>query len=463
MQLGNLHPLFVHLPIGILLLAFLMELFYAKKPAPKDNGTILFTLGIGAASSVFSIISGWLLGDNGGYDEALLDKHRWIAVAFAVGAIGLYFLKKSSKKQLQKAYMPIFVVVLLLLTLTGHYGGSLTHGEDFLFAEKYEEPVIENIDEAKVFAEVVQPILNKKCVSCHNSGKAKGGLLLTSQGELLSGGDSGALLDSLPKEGTSLLMHRIHLPETEEEHMPPKGKVQLTSEEVLLLEWWMTNNNCFDCLVKDLPHTGKLEPVLASLEKDTSSQAQIAEKVDGVPADFMVSLATNKLSAQLLSEEMPLLSINFMQRKDVSLEDFELLKKHKENIVELNLAYTNFDDELAKQLKPFKNLIKLQLQNTQITNEGAKQLKGFKFLETLNLFGTDLDDASLARISDLPNLKKLYVWQTQMTAEGLTSFKQGNQTVAIQGQIADSVFAASSLGPPTIIAEHEIFRDSVQV
>lgn len=463
MQLGNLHPLFVHLPIGILLLAFLMELFYIRKPEPKDNGTILFTLGIGAVSALFSILSGWFLGENGAYDEELLFKHRWIAVAFGLGAIALFFLKKSNKKQAQKAYLPTFMLVLLLLTFTGHYGGSLTHGEDFLFAEKYEDPIIEDVDKAQVFSEIVQPILHKKCVSCHNSSKTEAGLLLTSQSGLLTGGDSGSPLDSLKKEGTSLMMHRIHLPLTEKEHMPPKGKAQLTQEEIMLLEWWLENNHCFDCLVQDLPHDGKLEPVLASLEKDTSPQAQIAERVDEIPSGFIATLAQHDISAQLISEEMPLLAVNFLQRKDLTEEDFELLKTYKDNVVELNLGYTNLDDVLAKQLKSFKNLINLQLQHTQITNEGAKSLKGFKFLETLNLFGTSLDDAALARLLNLDNLKKLYVWQTQMTPNGLSNFKEEHDLVEIQGQIADSVFAASSLGPPTIIAEQEIFRDSIEV
>lgn len=463
MELGNLHPLFVHLPIGILLLAFLMELFYFKKPKPKDNGTILFTLAVGALSAVFSTISGWLLGENGGYDEALLDKHRWIAVAFAVGAVGLFFLKKSQHKSAQKTYLPVFAVVLILLTLTGHYGGSLTHGEDFLFAKKYEEPVIENVDKAEVFAEVVMPILQKKCVSCHNSGKAKGGLLLTSQSQLLAGGDSGSLLDSLEQENASLLMHRIHLPLEEKEHMPPKGKVQLTSEEIMLLEWWMENNNCFDCLVEDLPHEGKLESVLAALEKDTSSQAQIAEKVDAVPKEFLQVLAQHNMSAQLISEEMPLLVVNFLQRKNLTEKDFEVLEEYKNNVVELNLGYTNFNDTLVKQLKSFKHLIKLQAQQTQITNESVAQLKGFKWLETLNLFGTALNDDALESIAKLPNLKKLYIWRTEMSDSGIASLKASNGAVEVQGQIADSVFAASNLGPPTILADREIFKDSIQI
>lgn len=463
MQLGNLHPLFVHLPIGILVLAFLMELYFRKKPKPKDNGTILFALGVGAFSAVFSVISGWFLGENGGYDEALLAKHKWIAIAFAVGSLLLFFLKKSDKAVAQKVYLPSFILVLVLLTLTGHFGGSLTHGEDFLFQEKFQEPIIVNVEEALVYSDIVQPIMKKKCVSCHNSGKAKGGLLLTSQNDVLAGGDSGSLFDSVKTKNASLLMHRLNLPLEDEEHMPPKGKVQLTSEEILLLDWWVKNENCFDCIVKEVPKDEKLESILVSLEKDTSPRALIAEKVDNVPLEFISTLAENKISAQLVSEEMPLLAINFLRRKDLSESDFDLLRKYKNNIVEMNLAYTNFDDVLAKQLKPFKHLTKLQLQHTEVTNEVGQLLKGFKYLESLNVFGSELDDTALEVFGKLPELKTLYVWQTKMTEKGISDFQEKHREVVVQSRIADSVFAASTLAPPTILAENEIFKDSIEV
>jgi uncharacterized membrane protein len=463
MQLGNLHPLFVHLPIGILVLAFLMELYYYKKPAPKDNGTVLFALAIGAFSAIFSVASGWFLGENGGYDEELLFRHRWIAVAFSVGAFILFFLKKSANGLAQKTYFPVFVLVLILLTLTGHFGGSLTHGEDFLFKEAYEEPVIEDIAQAVVFSDVIQPILQQKCVSCHNSGKAKGGLLLTSQKELLAGGDSGSLLDSLEQEKTSLLMHRLYLPMADKEHMPPKGKVQLTSEEVLLMNWWMKNENCFDCVVKNLPTDEKLDAILASLEKDNSLKALIAEKVDDVPLEFIAGLSQSNISAQLASEEVPLLFVNFLKRKNLSEEDFDLLKPYKDNIVEINLGYTNLTDELAKRLKQFKHLTKLQLQNTGITNATVPIISNLEFLESLNLYGSELDDSALNSLATLPNLKNLYVWQTKMTKDGLSEFQKENETIMVQSRVADSVFASSTLSPPTIIADQEIFKDSVKI
>ena len=463
MQFGNLHPLILHLPIGILALAFLMELFYRKKPAPKDNGAILFALGISVVSSIFAAVSGWLLSENGGYEEELLSKHKWIAIAFTAGTILLFFFKKSTTKWAVKSYFPSFILVLFLLTLTGHYGGSLTHGEDFLFKEAYQEVVIEDIDEALVFNDIVQPILDQKCVSCHNQGKAKGDLLLTSQKELLLGGTSGSLLDSLETEQKSLLKHRIHMPLEEEEHMPPKGKVQLTPEEILLLEWWMENNNCFDCLVKTLPTDKRLEPILAALEKDTSPRALIAEEVDAVSEEFLIGLNQQTISAQKISEESSLLAINFKQRKDLTQADFALLQEYKENIVELNLAFTNFNDTLITELKAFKNLTKVQLQHTGVTNAVGEYLGKLSYLESLNLIGNPIDDSGLEALEGLQHLKKLYVWQTDVTETGIESLQAQSELILVQEQIADSIFAASALTPPVILADNEVFQDSLKV
>ncbi|NNG10718.1 MAG: hypothetical protein HKM92_11135, partial [Arenibacter sp.] len=234
-QIGHLHPLVVHLPIGILLLGFILEIVYRKKPSEASNEIILMVLLIGAFSAVISLGTGWLLGEDGGYDETLLFRHRWLAVAFTVLAIGLYLLKKATNALALKLYLPVYVIVLILIGITGHYGGSMTHGEDYLFTDtRIKKVVIEDVDKAQVYADIVQPIFDTKCVGCHNPSKIKGGLLMDTKENLLAGGDSGNILDSVSGNKASLFMQRLHLPLEDEDHMPPKGKVQPTAEELAL-------------------------------------------------------------------------------------------------------------------------------------------------------------------------------------------------------------------------------------
>ena len=37
----------------------------------------------------------------------------------------------------------------------------------------------------------------------------------------------------------SLMIKRLHLPEEEDEHMPPSGKKQPSAAQIALLEWWI--------------------------------------------------------------------------------------------------------------------------------------------------------------------------------------------------------------------------------
>src|SRR5262245_701637 len=46
----------------------------------------------------------------------------------------------------------------------------------------------------RLFSEKIAPLLQKRCVHCHNAGKARGGLDLTSRESLLEGSDKGPVL-----------------------------------------------------------------------------------------------------------------------------------------------------------------------------------------------------------------------------------------------------------------------------
>jgi hypothetical protein len=57
--------------------------------------------------------------------------------------------------------------------VTGHYGASLTHGEDYLFPNSKVEADIVFTEDSPIFEAVIQPILKEKCYQCHNEQKLK--------------------------------------------------------------------------------------------------------------------------------------------------------------------------------------------------------------------------------------------------------------------------------------------------
>ena len=463
-QIGHLHPLLVHLPIGILLLGFILEIVYRKKPSAIAKEIILMVLLIGAISAVISLATGWLLGEDGGYDETLLFRHRWLAVAFTVLTIGLYLLKKSKTPLAIRLYFPVYIIVLIIIGVTGHYGGSMTHGEDYLFIDiSIKKVVIEDVDKARVYADIIQPIFNSKCVGCHNPSKIKGGLLMGNKENLLAGGDSGSILDSVSKNEASLFMQRLHLPLEDEDHMPPKGKIQPTAEELALMNWWMEHSNCFDCIAGTMDKSEKINKILVDLEEDTSPRALIAKKLSEVPQEWLANLNNSNISASKLAENSPLVLVSLYGRKDIALQDFKALKKYAKNIVELNLGNTNFNDTLSKSLTSFKNLTKLQLQNTPITDNTIEDLKGLKHLQSLNLYGDSISNTSLNTIGELNNLKNIYLWQTNITQDALNQYAINYPNIKVQGQIDSEIFRATKLEPPTIISETDFFKDSLRI
>ncbi len=83
----------------------------------------------------------------------------------------------------------------------------------------------------------IQPLLEAKCYSCHQGGKAKGGLRLDLHAAALEGGKSEGPAIEPGDSGASPLIHRVAA-DAGDDIMPPKGD-PLTEAEVDLLERWI--------------------------------------------------------------------------------------------------------------------------------------------------------------------------------------------------------------------------------
>ncbi|QLG43980.1 FN3 associated domain-containing protein [Costertonia aggregata] len=461
-NIGNFHPVLVHLPIGILIFAFILEIYQRLKPDQNIGGVIKLAIGFGVLSALASIGTGLLLESNGAYDEELLFRHKWMAISLTAVTIILFFAKEAKQAVLAKLYFPLFILANVMLTLAGHWGGSMTHGEDFLTKDTSKaKKSIEDVDKALVYNDIVQPIFDAKCVSCHNTKKTEGKLLLTSQAEILKGGDSGSILDSTETR-PPMLVHRIALPMEDEEHMPPKGKVQLTPNEVALLNWWIANNNCFDCITADLERNKRVQGFLNDLEEDTSTRAVLARQLEPAPDVWLNTVLANGISILSLKEESPLYMVNLSNKKTLSKNSFELLNDYAENIVEMNLGNSNFHDSLATEIRSFKNLTKLQLHNTGITDEALEFTEDLTLLESLNLYGTQVTNTVMDRLRQLPNLTDLYIWQTSITNDAIHTFKTDKVATTVH-EIDDDIFGETELLPPTIIADSYFIMDSLTV
>ena len=135
--IGRFHPVLVHLPIGILLVAFAFHLLSFTSKFRKLKSAVRPSLFFGMLSALTAAVSGYYLSSEGGYDERLLTQHKWMGFATTgLTLIIFLFSRKHSfitKDDRKKAVSILFFPLVILLTWTGHLGGSITHGDDFLF------------------------------------------------------------------------------------------------------------------------------------------------------------------------------------------------------------------------------------------------------------------------------------------------------------------------------------------
>lgn len=274
--IGKFHPLLVHMPIGFLVLLGIFEMLAARSPKQHLTESSRVVLVLTFPITVASIICGWLLAGAGDYDGSNIFWHRWLGTALGIATLLLLGLHWGG---LFRFYRWALIGTLVLLAVSSHLGGSLTHGNDFLAWPAAKLPrskpaVTGDLSAQPVYATAVQPIFDKYCVSCHGPEKAKGKLRLDTADHFLKGGDSGSLID--PSDATqSLIGKRLALPLDDEDHMPPDGKPQPSKDQLEIIKWWLDAGAPTAKAIRELNPTPE---ILRALQTPTRLPAQDAAK-----------------------------------------------------------------------------------------------------------------------------------------------------------------------------------------
>lgn len=132
--IGRFHPVLVHLPIGILLIALLLQGLSQKKGVEITHGVLKLLWALGVASAFLSCFTGYLLSVQNQYNDTTVALHMWCGIA--VAAVSLFLFAKVSAKQIDALYKSGAVLLFILILATGHFGSTLTHGAGYLFSEK---------------------------------------------------------------------------------------------------------------------------------------------------------------------------------------------------------------------------------------------------------------------------------------------------------------------------------------
>ncbi len=238
----RLHPILLHLPIGVLVALAWVQLWgrFAKgstEPVACRRPLVCLLL----LSTFPTALTGWLLHESASYPDPV-ELHENFGVAFLIVTLlmGLAEFKKP------KFYEPLLWIAVLLLFPTGHLGGTLTHGEDFLFGrperETPPEPVAQPPTSAPVEEtyESVRPILEELCMHCHGERKQRGDLAMHTMESLLKGSEFGSVWTPGDLEG-SRIWQVLSSPVDDDEHMPPANKSQPSGEELARLKAWIAS------------------------------------------------------------------------------------------------------------------------------------------------------------------------------------------------------------------------------
>ncbi len=442
--LGRFHPVLVHLPIGFLLLAIIFEWLQKRKEAASYQGLVSMGWFLGALSAVLAAFVGWLLANSGDYPETELFWHRWLGVGLAIIATAGWWIKRKPGNYSKVLHNLLSVGIVLILILEGHLGGNITHGEDYL-VEYAPEPLkglfakaddgtgyakLNEVDTVRIYPQMVYPILEAKCVSCHNNEEQRGGLNIEDLSAFLEGGDNGPVIAAgNPVE--SELFKRVTLSPSSEKYMPPRGE-PLSYNEIQVLEWWIAEGGDPEKVLEPKEVQAGIKPVLLELyQVDTEIKPWYAS----VTLDPLDSLKLNEIrekgfSIKSLGAENNLLDLKF-SGDSLTAEHLKELGEAKEHITWLSLAGSNVQDDWLEPLAAFTNLTRLQLEKTTISDVGVSKLQGLEHLEALNLYGTQVTDAAMESIAALPALKRVYLWGTDVSSEAINELKQRNADLEV--------------------------------
>jgi uncharacterized membrane protein len=455
--MGRMHPLLLHFPIVLLVLYIFYILFIDKKVNAELKNFGDWLLLLSAFTAAFTALMGLFLSREEGYEAEALQWHKWsgIIVAFITSLWYAYRDKIKNSNWLKTA---VAIVSFTVIIFTGHQGAEISHGQNFLLAPVLPqvEPQKILLDNAAVYAHMVQPILLAKCYSCHNTKKAKGELVMETETLLLKGGKNGKLWDSTIA-GYGLLLSRVHLPADSKKHMPPAGKPQLSEQEMQVLYLWIKSGASFKTKVTDLAVTDTLRiianTIFNSIETDDYYFAAASETT-------IKNLNTNYRIVTPLAKASPALSADFFSVASYSPEQLKELLTVKEQVVSLSLNKMPVKDEELKTISQFSNLRQLNLSFTSITGTTLNELNKLKELRQLSLSGTAVKKENIVQLSSLKKLTQLFIWNTALNEKDIADLKNTMKDIAFEkGFKGDTTIL--KLTPPILLNEEQIITTPI--
>lgn len=452
--LGHFHPVVLHLPIGVFILILLQELgaIFFRRGKQSGEGT-LFPMFLGAASAVVAVIAGFLLYHGHGTEYCgndLAERHLWGGLVFAVAAVFTFIVKAWT---FALAANPAWYRTLLfgsvgVMGFASHDGASITHGSDYL-TRYAPEPIRKmlglppvkstsstpaDVADAAVYADIIAPIFERRCVQCHKEGKAKGKLRMDTYEMLVKGGKEGPAIEPGSAAKSNIIV-RIELPADDDEHMPPEGKPDIEDAELVVLKWWLDSGASAATKLADSEVPTGIRTALAKLPA-TSPASHTEGVVQPEPTKTAGPDDALKATVAELAKEFPgALSFESPDSPRVTFsavslngklddQSFGKLAPVLPHLSTLDLSATLITDQSVAALETATQLRMLRLSETPVTDAAIDSLLKLPALESINFHGTKITDAGAQKLAAMTGLKHLYLWQTSVTPEVVKTLRE---------------------------------------
>ena len=451
LQTGLLHPLIVHFPIGIVYFMLLLSLMPQTLRNSLKPATSIALL-TGSVSAILASITGYLLSRSGDYDTAAVVQHQWSGIITGILLLIACFIKKFQRQ--------LIWISAISLTVTGHWGGELTHGSGYLnkifgaattdlVQEETEiqssadttdalSPTANKTEKYSPYQTTIAPILKANCYSCHSSLKKKGGLRLDNEQGIKAGGKNGLILVH-GNPGKSTIYTHLRLPLEDEKHMPPKGKKQLHTGDINAIFQWIQLGAPFgeiDVNVeKVIVRNTEVAMVSVQETEQEKSKQPIPLKYLPLPeADSGLIQSLINMEAVVRNDPNRIngLYINLVNIKKITPEIIQNLSGLKEQVIALKLNEIKLESDELQFLSELKHLNTLQLSGTNLTDAGLMQIKNLPDLQNLNLYGTQVTDQSLEVIGRLKNIRTINLWNTRMTHTAIRQFSKQHPEILLE-------------------------------
>jgi uncharacterized membrane protein/mono/diheme cytochrome c family protein len=444
--LGRFHVLLLHIPITLALAVVVLDWLSRREKYEQFEPVVPPLWAAAAISAVATAVLGYMHFSEGGFTGPSADAHRALGTSVAFLTTLVWAARSWSLAIYRRLQTAVGLTLVALVTATGHLGGNLTHGDAYLvqyapralqrvLGFQVSRPPVKDIAAADPYLDIVRPIFEQRCFSCHNTGKQRGELNLTSYDAVMKGGKNGAVIIPGNPNGSDMY-RRINLPAADKNAMPAEDKTPLTEGQKAIIAWWIQSGAKSNVATGDDPIPPGVQSAI-SAQLGLSDSSTVVMSAPGNPDESPGPPI--KVSPQILER---LVEAGFMARQDAlsderlmvsaispgsqfSDEQLERLAGSGAKIGDLALERTGLTDSSAPSLARLQDLARLRLDNNKLTDKGIAALVPLRKLEYLNIYGNPgVTDASVATLAQLPALREVYLWGTSVSPDGVEKLRQ---------------------------------------